>query len=261
MSRIKPTDAVLDIGGWAQPFRRANFVLDAMPYETRGWYGKIGMPDHIGDGEEMFTRETWIQRDICSKEPFPFEDKSIDFVICSHVLEDIRDPLWVCSEIIRVGKRGYIEVPSRMIESIANPFTKVVGMSHHRWLVSIAGNTITFEMKYHAIHREGLHLPAYVEGTLRKEEYVQWLFWEDDFDFAEADIPLGEEEIERRLREFVDANTRDVALIYRLLWRSKPAWNSWRRYLPPQAARLLRHVGAGVKGRMGRKSAVAGEEL
>jgi hypothetical protein len=32
-------------------------------------------------------------------------------VICSHTLEDIRDPLWVCSEMIRIGKAGYIELP------------------------------------------------------------------------------------------------------------------------------------------------------
>ncbi len=107
LSQIKPGDTVLDIGGWAQPFRRANYVMDAMPYETRGFYSNIGLPDHLGDCEEHFTKSTWIQRDICSREPYPFGDKSVDYVICSHVLEDIRDPLWVCSEIIRIGKRGY----------------------------------------------------------------------------------------------------------------------------------------------------------
>src|SRR5215467_1770308 len=158
-SQIKPTDVVLDIGGWAQPFRRANFIMDAMPYETRGWYSHLNMPAFVGTGEERFTRETWIQRDICDKEPFPFRDKSVDYVTCSHVLEDVRDPLWVCSEIIRIAKKGYIEVPSRIAESIINPKTRVVGASHHRWLVSISDKAIRFEMKYHLIHKAGLHLP------------------------------------------------------------------------------------------------------
>ena len=30
---LKPTDVVLDIGGWACPFNRADYVLDAEPYE------------------------------------------------------------------------------------------------------------------------------------------------------------------------------------------------------------------------------------
>ena len=111
LDSLKPSDVVLDIGGWACPFNRANYVIDAEPYDTRGYYGTVGMPASQGGDREFFTAHTWHRRDICGKEPFPFEDKEIDFVICSHTLEDIRDPLWVCAEMIRVAKRGYIEVP------------------------------------------------------------------------------------------------------------------------------------------------------
>jgi ubiquinone/menaquinone biosynthesis C-methylase UbiE len=45
---------------------------------------------------EGFTRDTWVQRDICDHEPWPFEDRQFDFVVCSHTLEDVRDPVWVC---------------------------------------------------------------------------------------------------------------------------------------------------------------------
>ena len=33
---------VLDVGGWARPLSRADWVLDLMPYETRGGYGLDG---------------------------------------------------------------------------------------------------------------------------------------------------------------------------------------------------------------------------
>src|SRR2546427_11577776 len=148
---LKPSDIVLDLGGWARPFNRANYVIDAEPYGTRGYYGKW-LPAQAGQ-QESFTKETWIQRDICERTPFPFADKTIDFVICSHTLEDVRDPLWVCSEMMRVGKRGYIEVPSRAFESalgIERP--RQAGLSHHRWLIDIAGDEITFLQKYHIIH-------------------------------------------------------------------------------------------------------------
>ena len=43
-------------------------------------------------------------------------DGFFDFAICSHTLEDVCDPVWVCEELARVAKAGYIEVPSRLEE-------------------------------------------------------------------------------------------------------------------------------------------------
>ena len=97
LARIGPDDRVLDVGGWACPFNRADWVLDSEPYETRGYYATIGLPASQGGDREHFTRETWIRRDICDHDPWPFPDKFFDFSICSHTLEDVRDPLFVCS--------------------------------------------------------------------------------------------------------------------------------------------------------------------
>ena len=91
-------DLVLDVGAWAHPFARADWVLDLQPYETRGLYGY----DQGEKGNERFTEASWVVRDICDHEPWPFDDDQFDFIICSHTLEDIRDPVWVCQEIQRV---------------------------------------------------------------------------------------------------------------------------------------------------------------
>ena len=231
LAQLKPTDVVLDIGGWAHTFTRANYVLDIAPYETRGWYSNLGAPTSSGGTPEYFSKETWLQRDLCAREPFPFTDKSIDFVVCSHVLEDIRDPLWVCAEMVRIGKRGYIEVPSRLVESIFSPETKIAGASHHRWLVTIQGNRITFEMKYHLIHRKGLHLPHYTLGLLKPEQTVQWLFWEDAFEFEEASVPLGDEEVKARLRRYVEENQPEASRFFRLMWEIKRPLRPWKNKL------------------------------
>jgi hypothetical protein len=200
---IRPEDKVLDIGGWARPFNRANYVLDAEPFETRNYYGPA-LPAQGGD-REFFSKDTWIRRDICAKEPFPFADKEIDFVMCSHTLEDIRDPLWVCAEMIRVAKRGYVEVPSREAESSRGVEQGQVGWSHHRWLIDIEGTSIRFLMKYHLIHSHWrFSFPASYLRGLPEERRVQWLFWEGSFDFQEVTIH-GPENIARELEAYVAA--------------------------------------------------------
>lgn len=201
LSRLRPQDVVLDIGAWARPFNRANYVLDQEPWETRGYYG---LPAQ-GGPRESFTRETWIQRDICAREPYPFGSKEIDFVICSHTLEDIRDPLWVCSEMVRIAKAGYIEVPSRLAESSRGVELGQVGWSHHRWLIEIVESHVCFLMKYHKIHSHWrLSLPIRFFRSLPEEQQVQWLFWTDSFTFSEATIH-GPDTIEAELARYVSA--------------------------------------------------------
>lgn len=187
---LKPTDLVLDIGGWAHPFNRANYVLDLEPFDTRGYYNRAFARNRpipaIGGAVEYFTRATWIQRDICDKTPYPFADKQFDFVTCSHTLEDVRDPLWVCAEMIRIGKAGYIEVPSRIWESCRGMEPGIAGLSHHRWLIEIAGRSLRFIPKLHRIHNWRYSLPKSVLRGLSETDSVQWLFWQDSFDYSEV---------------------------------------------------------------------------
>jgi len=201
---LNPTDQVLDVGGWACPFNRAQWILDAQPFETRGFRRTYGATPSQGGDEEWFTRDTWIQRDMCDRVPWPFADRQFDVVICSHTLEDVRDPLWVCAEMIRVGKRGYVEVPSRAYESslgIERPHQ--AGLSHHRWLIDIRGSDLSFLQKYHMIHSHWrFALPRGYGRALSRERCVQWLWWESEFTFREVMIH-GLEAVERELEDYV----------------------------------------------------------
>lgn len=207
MKELRPSDIVLDIGGWAHPFNRANYVLDQEPYETRGYYNRTIARNNplpaLGGEVEHFSAKTWIQRDICSHEPFPFADKEIDYVICSHTLEDIRDPLWVCAEMIRIAKRGYIEIPSRLWETCRGFEPGIVGLAHHRWLIDIVGNEILFTPKYHSIHGHWrLSLPKRVAQHMEEEKACTWLFWNGTFRFREVTIH-GADKIIDSLEGFV----------------------------------------------------------
>jgi hypothetical protein len=172
---------VLDVGGAMKPFNRADWIMDALPYEERGALGSIG-----GDSER-FSPDTWVMRDFCDREPWPFRDKEIDFVICSHTLEDVRDPVWMCSEFNRIAKAGYIEVPSRLEEQtygFQGPWT---GWSHHRWLIDIdqALGQIVFVHKSAVVEREDSHFPADFRDQLSEEDRVATLWWEGSFDYGE----------------------------------------------------------------------------
>lgn len=185
LSKIKDSDKVLDIGGWAKPLNRADFVIDYMPYETRGEEKR----EHYGRDREYFTKDTWVEWDVCDRKSFPFKDKEFNFVFCSHLLEDIRDPLWVCSEMNRIGKAGYIETPSRVIESHKNIGGKwnlnkyVTGYSHHRWYIENINGKLLFTFKNPLIH----FIKEFQVNHIKEPEAMSF-FWENGFEYKENPI-------------------------------------------------------------------------
>jgi len=160
--------------------------MDRGSYDTRGFYERMGWQEPGQRPPERFTEQTWIARDICERHPYPFDDRQIDFVICAHTLEDVRDPVWVCSEMSRVGKAGYIETPSRLEEQswgVEGPF---VGHSHHHWMVNLEESRIEFVFKQHGIEsRPKNYFPAGFWTSLDEEERVARLWWEDTFSYGE----------------------------------------------------------------------------
>ncbi|QOV90635.1 methyltransferase domain-containing protein [Humisphaera borealis] len=180
--------------------------MDAEPYETRGYYRTFGGPTHQGGDKEFFSSATWVQRDICARERWPFADKQFDFAVCSHTLEDLRDPLWVCSELIRVAKRGYLEVPSREWETCRGAeHPRLAGLSHHRWLIDIEGNRIRFLQKFHLIHSHWSYsFPASHLSRMPLERTVKWIWWQDGFEFEELTIH-GLDNQRAALREYVQS--------------------------------------------------------
>jgi hypothetical protein len=204
---------VLDVGGWAKPLARADWVIDLMPYETRGLYGE---PD---PEPERFSADTWVVRDVCDREPWPFADGQFDFAICSHTLEDVRDPVWVCREIDRVAKAGYVEVPSRLEEQALGVHGDWVGWSHHHWLVDVTAARIDFVFKSGILaDRPQYCLTAEQAERLTPEERVQTLFWRGTLEARER-IFLVPEELEAYLAEPVAAYEQSPPARNRWWWR------------------------------------------
>jgi hypothetical protein len=191
LERLSDDDLVLDVGAWVKPFPRADWVLDLLPYETRGLYG---YDREARAPEERFSAETWVQRDICDREPWPFADGRFDFAICAQTLEDVRDPVWVVSELARVARAGYVETPSRAAEQSLRVEGPWAGWSHHRWLVEATGSSLRLTFKPAVLHaRPEAQLTPEEHAHLSEEDRVLAVWWEGALAASEQIFTSAEE--------------------------------------------------------------------
>ena len=199
ITMMRQSQRSLDVGGWHKPINGATHVLDINDYETR----LSGQAQDYGE-PERFIKDTWIQIDICDRKPWPFPENYFDFVCCSHVLEDIRDPIWVVSEMSRVARAGYIECPSAASELlIKQPLltrrmlqrtTGVIGCAHHRWLVEFKPeeSLVVFRFKLHDL-MENQRVVKFSEfHHVNYENFSSWLFWENQIQAKEEIFDIGE---------------------------------------------------------------------
>ena len=128
---------VLDIGAGHNPFRGATHVVDA----------------DRDKGDQRGRRELVVPRSarliIGDAMALPFRSGAFDFVYASHVLEHMTSPASACREIMRVGKSGYIETPSPLLEQgLALGDTVSPEQGFHRWLVfTTERDVLVFEPK------------------------------------------------------------------------------------------------------------------
>jgi len=177
---LKDSDYVLDIGGGHVPFSRANVIVDKFPEEEFDQPQRANCPIKIPEGAKF------IKADAASM-PF-IKDKEFDFVVCAETLNHVEDPIAVCSEIIRVGKRGYIEIPGVLHE---------IFVSHleHLWVCLWDGKTLKFirnnypentigglnqgiKIKDYRIQNEGWR----ILNLYRKLIYIEFV-WEGNFNY------------------------------------------------------------------------------
>jgi hypothetical protein len=199
------TRRVLDVGGVRETSRHATHLIDIMTYDAakaawRSYFVDRGIP-----------AENWAVHDICDPKPFPYPDKYFDFVIASHILEDVRDPVRVCGELSRVARAGFIETPSVRLEltrGVDPRGRRYVGYYHHRWLVRPANGGLEFLFKPHFLAAsKRFHLPPrYLSTSSSPEGQYVSLFWEGEIKATERVIVVREEmekEIESMVRDVV----------------------------------------------------------
>jgi hypothetical protein len=191
MKFIQDQDLVLDVGGGAAPFSRADAVVDMLTYDS-----------FLAHQSELssyrFNRQTWFTGDICASEVWSsIPDKAYDFAVCSHTLEDVRDPLYVCSQLIRVAKSGYIETPSRFREgSKTEANDLIIGWGHHRWFIEVENGSIYFKQKNPELHHFDFLGEERRQHAFDYYKQFTGVYWKGSFDYAERIMKGPQVEVE-----------------------------------------------------------------
>jgi SAM-dependent methyltransferase len=158
--KIKPGQKVLDVGCGPYPFPYATMLVDLFTEKTNHRHGEL-----ITSGKPFMVADIHC---------LPFEDKSYDFVYCSHVLEHVDDPVRACAELVRVGKRGYVETPSIMTDVL---FCWAKGM--HKWFTVVIGNRLVF-FEYGPRLVEGVRNSYWAQSVfLRRYHPLQDVFYKN----------------------------------------------------------------------------------
>ena len=119
---IKRGALVLDVGSGGKPHPRANVLCERFLDRT---YHRSGL-SFDSQGKDVVVGDVHA---------LPFKSQSFDYVICSHVLEHVSRPADAIQELERVGRAGYIEVPSEIAEALTpNPA--------HRWVIRLDGREL-----------------------------------------------------------------------------------------------------------------------
>ena len=115
-----------------------------------------------------------------NEKKLPFKDKEFDFVIASHVAEHVEDVSYFLNELSRIGKKGYIEVPTRLEDNLVFENKKA-----HIWhlVFDDVNSQINISKKQQYFE------PVLTVGTIKKlneyfrESLVIELSWEDSIKF------------------------------------------------------------------------------
>jgi len=170
---------ILDVGG-AAPYFKASHIVDIQPYSAERLLANTWGMTRDNEPIPGWSQNQYTQLDICGRAKWPFIDKHFDLGLCSHCLEDLRDPIPAVLEMQRVCKKTLIIAPSRLLEQIRGiDHPRFCGFAHHLWMVSLSGKRLIFRRKTSVLELPGAHLVCPIGKTLRVDDGGMFAFGED----------------------------------------------------------------------------------
>jgi ubiquinone/menaquinone biosynthesis C-methylase UbiE len=178
---IKNTDRVLEIGPGGTPFDRSDVFLE-LKYEDEEEFRC-----QRGNTNPLITKKPVIFYD---GDQFPFNDFEFDYVICSHVIEHVKDIDQFLSEMFRVSPKGYLEYPTILYEYLYN-------FPHHLNILKHLNNNLYYIKKSKTCLNEFLPVQHFYYESLEKgytnfvNELKIYMFegfeWTSPFNYEETE--------------------------------------------------------------------------
>ena len=110
----------------------------------------------------------------------PFENNQFDFVIASHVMEHVKDIKFFISELERVSKKGYIELPTKLEDNLVFENKK-----DHLWHMDFDDVNLRLLIS----NKIQFFEPILTVSTLQKlrknfkKSLILELYWENNIDY------------------------------------------------------------------------------
>lgn len=108
-----------------------------------------------------------------------------DFIVCTHTLEDIRNPELSLYWMQRVASAGFIAVPNKHTELCPRIESEDwAGYSHHRWIFSVRDGVVRITAKWPATGAFRNTPPAWWDGSkVSPGTYELGFLWEESFPY------------------------------------------------------------------------------
>ena len=142
----------------------------------------------IGDNEylKQFKELKNITAFEIKDKQLPFKDKEFDFVFVNDILVNTSDPVYLCDEIKRVAKRGFIELPNAWTEFMFKE-------TNNEWFVENINNKLHFHSRKFVnspfneiLYKEYLSNPKVQQQydiLYRNLSRIQF-YWENSFEYT-----------------------------------------------------------------------------
>ena len=134
--------------------------------------------DYKSDFQSLNLTFTQIEPD----KSLPFKDKEFDYVICTHVIEHVNDPIFFKKEIERVGKSGYIELPTRLNDNMV--FGCDEDIFGHKWWFEFDddNNKLIFAKKIDALEKFVSVGSVFNLTEIFDDSFIIQVYWNDKID-------------------------------------------------------------------------------
>ncbi len=155
-------------------------ILDLGCSLTNYWKEANHFAD-IDDHKLSFNKLNLKYTIIEPNKKLPFKDKEFDYVILSHVLEHVPNLLQFKDELVRIGKSGYIELPTKFYDNLV--FGSDEPILGHKWWFEYddKDKILYYTKKIDAIEK---FISVGTSWKLQKyfeDSFILQFYWEDDF--------------------------------------------------------------------------------